>query len=79
MENKTSEEKPNGRIKILPSGGMFYWGVDRDGVMWQKWGTEKWKRAQNKKEEQTCCNDYLNLNISSIKNKRCLSSFMFGC
>ena len=34
MENKTSEEKSNGRIKILASGGMFYWRVDRDGVMW---------------------------------------------
>ena len=62
MENKISKEKPNGRIKILASGGMFYWGVDRDNVMWQKWGNEKWKRALNKKEEQTCCSDYLDLN-----------------
>ena len=62
MENKISKEKPNGRIKILAIGGMFYWGVDRDNVMWQKWGNEKWKRALNKKEEQTCCSDYLDLN-----------------
>ena len=62
MENKISKEKPNGRIKILASGGMFYWGVDRDSVMWQKWNNEKWKRALNKKQEQTCCSDYLDLN-----------------
>ena len=36
MENKKSKEKPKGRTKISASGGMFYWGVDRDGVMWQK-------------------------------------------
>ena len=56
------EERPNGRIKILASGDMFHWGVDRNGIVWQKWGNEKWKRALNKKDEQTCCSDYLKLN-----------------
>ena len=46
------EEKLKGKISIYASGGMFHWGTDVDGKIWEQWGNGPWTKKFKEEEEK---------------------------
>ena len=40
------EDKPKGKVKIYASFGPMCWRTDDNGLVWQRWGFEKWERPK---------------------------------